>query len=287
MAPNGASDLDLIPPEPRAAWDPDFFRLPVHSRIEWEMKVCMDGIESGVVIGPSGVGKSYSVKRLKERIERAEIARAFEPGNDTPVREIFYYETSKAVGKMTALTDLYGRLTPEPVPSRGRQAASPEFMIALIAQKLKGDRIHLVCIDEAQEISADNLKLLRQIPDAAAAIGHPMGILYIGLHELRDKLVAAGQLGQRVATEIQFPVVDRATLSPHFHSFHPALSALRDAMSKKAWSDLEASVFAAAAGKFRRLHTLIRNAEALSRELGRPMDEKILAAAIHKLAPEV
>ena len=49
-----------------------FFRLPVHSWIEWEMKVCMDGIESGAVIGPAGVGKSYSVKRLKERIEAEE-----------------------------------------------------------------------------------------------------------------------------------------------------------------------------------------------------------------------
>src|SRR5690606_19264149 len=117
--------------------------------------------------------------------------------------------------------------------------------IALIAKKLKADHFHLVCIDEAQEISADNLKLLRQIPDAAAAIGHPMGILYIGLDELRDRLVTAGQLGQRVGTEIHFPVVDRATLSPHFHSFHPALAALRDSMSKKAWSDLEASVFKA------------------------------------------
>ena len=123
---------------------------------------------------------------------------------------------------MTALTDLYSRLTAEPVPSRGRQAASPEFIVALIAKKLRAKQCHLVCIDEAQEISVENIKLLRQIPDAAKAIGHPMGILYIGLEELRDHLVSAGQLGQRVGTEIHFPLVDRATLAPHFHGFHPA-----------------------------------------------------------------
>ena len=286
MASKEATELQPEPAPP-LRWDPDFFRLPVHSSIEWEMKLCMDGIESGAVIGPSGVGKSHSVQQLKERIEAEETARAFDPGNQAPVREIMYYETSKADGKMTALTDLYSRLTTEPVPSRGRQAASPEFMVALIAKKLRAKQCHLVCIDEAQEISVENLKLLRQIPDAAKAIGHPMGILYIGLEELRDHLVSAGQLGQRVGTEIHFPLVDRATLAPHFHGFHPDLSAMRDSMSKKEWSKLEEAVFDAARGKFRRLHTMIRNADALARQLGRPIDEEMLRAAINKLAPEV
>jgi type II secretory pathway predicted ATPase ExeA len=286
MSTSGVSEEKAIAPEPRPKWNPEFFRLPVHASIEWEMKVCMDGIESGVVIGPPGVGKSYSVKRLIERIEAEETSRALDPQGGTPIREIMYYETSIAAGKMTALTDLYGQLTAEPLPSRGRQAASPQFVISLIASKLRSQQVHLVCVDEAQKINAENLNLLRQIPDAAAEIGHPMGFLFIGQEELRDSLVRIRQLGQRIATEITYPLVDRKTLAPHLHEFHPDLAALRGSMSNKGWSKLEQDIFTPVGGKFRRLHTLILNADALARRLGRPIDEKMLRAAIAKLAPE-
>lgn len=287
MSSSPTDEQPPTPPEPRPKWDPEFFRLPVHSSIEWEMTVCMDGIESGAVIGPPGVGKSYSVQRLKEKIEAQETARALDPEESAPAREIMYYETSQAVGRMTALTDLYAKLTAEPLPSRGRQAASPQFVISQIAAKLRSERIHLVCIDEAQQINAKNLNLLRQIPDAAAKIGHPMGLLFIGQEELRDSLVRTRQLGQRIATEIHYPLVDRRTLAPHLPGFHPDLAALRDSMTKKAWGKLEEAIFTAAGGKFRRLHTILLNADALARRVGRPIDEDTVEAAIKKLAPEV
>lgn len=283
-APEPQQPIDTS--ERRPKWDPAFFRLPVHAQIEWEMEMCMKGIESGAVVGPHGVGKSYSVQRLIERIQDKQLSSAI--GDDeASLPEILYYESAKAVGKMTALTDLWELLEGEPLPSRGRQAASPRYVIWLIAQKLRSRDIRLVCVDEAQEINAANLDLLRQIPDAAAAIDHPMGFLYIGQERLRESLVRIGQLGQRVATEIKYQKVNEATLAPHLHGIHPDLAALRDSMTKKAWAQLEKEIFGAVDGKFRRLHTLILNADALARRVGRPIDEDAIRASIKKLAPEV
>lgn len=38
--------------------EPRFLRLPIHRAIEHQMRLCMDGVESALVVGPRESGKT-------------------------------------------------------------------------------------------------------------------------------------------------------------------------------------------------------------------------------------
>jgi type II secretory pathway predicted ATPase ExeA len=234
-------------------------------------------------LGPRGVGKTHSIEHVVALLEKEEDERA--QAGESP-RRILHYEASAATGSKTALIDLLKVVTKRTLSIGARRAQTAMFLIDRAARALMERQIHLVCIDEAQMIDPANLDLLRQIPDRARKLGHAMGIIYIGSEELHDRLVRIQQLGQRIGTVINLPRIEQATLAPHLAGFHPDLGALKPTLPKRAWRSLEADLFRAVNGKWRRLNTILTNADEMSRFLDRPIDEAILRAAIEKLAAE-
>lgn len=260
-----------------------FFELPIHAEIEYQLKACMDGIESAILVGPLGVGKSFSVKMLTKRIQQQELADnpEEEPG------EVILYEASRANGTKTALTDFLEAGLEQPLSAYTKRSQSPKNLIDRIAEELKERDARLVCIDEAQFIDSDNLDLLRQIPDRAHALEHNVRLFLIGTYGLLDKLSPTGQIGQRFSAKIRFPCFTRREVGPHLPSFHPHLPRLRDSLTKSEWAALEQAIFRASNRKFRRLAVVLENANALAIRFNRRIDREIIEFAIDKLAAEV
>lgn len=265
-------------------WKPGFLELPVHRKLQHQVTVTMEGIEDAVVIGALGVGKSRSVERECKRIMEAEAIKTIDDPSHLPV-EVIHYEASKAIGPKTALLDLYEGLFGS--GSRvGARFQTPANLRAHIANEIIHRNIRLICIDEAQLISPDNLDLLRQVPDAVRANGHAMGLILIGTVTLRDSLVAIRQMGQRFSGEVVFKPISRSELAPHLACFHPHLPALKEDMGARNWAALEELLFRKVNGSFRRVVRVLENANQLVLKYDRAMDEKILRAAIDKLAAE-
>jgi hypothetical protein len=269
-----------------STWDPDFLYLPVHGPLQHQMNLCMDGVENAIVIGPRGPGKSYSVKWFKEEIEALE-AEEFIQNPDYIPREVLSYQTSTANGTKTALIDLYAKLFGGGMSKAALRFHTAQSLRDQIVDEILRRRISLICIDEAQMISAGNLDLLRQVTDGAADSSHPLGLLLIGNEGLRESLVEIQQLGQRFSAEIRFPPFTQQTVGPHLPGFHPHIARLKDTMGEKEWRRLESDLFAAVRGAFRRLMVILRNANALALRFDRPIDEPILRSAIEKLSDEV
>lgn len=267
------------------AWSAEFLQLPVHLELQHQMNLCMQGIEQGFVIGARGAGKTYSVRWLINEIQAAEVERSLsEPGYEP--REVLYYEASRATGTKTALIDLY-----EVIFGYVSKAASrfhtARSLVEQIAAEMQRRNIALICVDEAQMIDAANLDLLRQVPDVARGMEHSVGLILVGSEELRDSLARIKQLGQRFSGEVRFPRIDRSQIAPLLPAFHPHLGPLKAKLKAKEWNRLENEFFTAVNGNFRRLVTLLRNANALALRLSSPVDARVLQLAIGKLAEEV
>ena len=277
--------------ESEIQWMRDWKELPflhrdVHAELEHEMRLCMKGVESAIVIGDRGVGKSKAVQFFCDKIEQEECERCMAPGSTDLPRAILRYDTSKATGTKTALLDLW-TMAAEETPSAGMQRrSSPQSIIGEIVQALEIKNVALVCIDEAQMISPENLDLLRQVPDAARERGYALGLLLVGSGELRDSLVAIRQLGQRFATELHFQPLSRDEWASHWSGFHPHLEELRAALPAVAWRALTEEVFRVTRGKFRRVQHVLVNANELALVWKRAIDAEILRFAMEKLAPE-
>jgi Cdc6-like AAA superfamily ATPase len=261
-------------------WEPTFYQLRVHAEIEHQMRLAMKGVESTLITGPRGVGKTYSVQRLLQKVQASEAAMT-DSLADLP-RSGCYFQASECKGTKTVLIDLKQALTGREVSAGARRAHTPAQLIEQIVTELMAQRIHILVIDEAQLINPSNLEMLRQIPDAAAERQHPMGIVYTG-----NSLVQIGQLGQRIGTEIQMLPMSAKDLRDNVEGFHPGLRAVKEALPVNQWERLTKSLADVTGGNFRRFTTVLRNADELAQQLARPIDEAILKVAISKLAAEV
>jgi type II secretory pathway predicted ATPase ExeA len=279
------SKVEGDPPPPLLpGWKPMFFSLDVHAQLLYQMRLSMNGVESAVVIGRRGVGKTYSVHHMIESLETEEETNTGGGAGSEP-RRILYYESSDSRGTKTGLIDLIEVLS-GPLAPGTRRSVTPRALIELIATELKLQGIGLVCIDEAQKIDGHNLDQLRQVPDQCERIGHPMGLVLIGSDELRQSLAKIRQLGQRFSAEIHIPRLQASILAPHLSGFHPHLDPLRKVIGEKRWAVLRDEVIDATGGSFRRLRLLLINANQLSLHFRRAVDEDIVRLAVKKLAPE-
>ena len=262
-----------------------FIDLKVHAEIDFQMRLAMDGVESSAVVGEKGTGKTEAVRALADRIEREEILRPSGQGGES--RQIFRFLASDATGAKTLLIDLYYEMTQTKLTGAAARSTTPRDLAELIAAHCADAHIHLIVVDEAQKVNAHNLDQLREVPDRARERGHRMGLLLVGNPGLRRTLAASGELGQRIATVIAMPMIDRGFIGESLAVLHPDLAALREELGKKSWAPLEELLDRKVAGKIRRLATIVANAAVLSRRLGRPIDAVILRTAIEKLSPEV
>ena len=265
-------------------WRPPFLEFPVHKVLEHQFGLCIRGIEDAIVIGPRGTGKTKSVVRACQDVRSTEAERVIEESSYMP-REVVYYEACKADGAKTALLDLYREIFHGGSPISAR-SQSPHSLREHIADEAVRRNIRLVCVDEAQLISSENLDMLRQVPDALRARGHMAGLMLVGSEELRDRLRKIKQLGQRFSGEVVFPRADRKTVAPHLTGFHPHLPSLQKSLKAGEWGALEAEIFRAANGSMRRFMRIIENAHELVLRWERRLDAKLVRMAIQKLAAE-
>jgi hypothetical protein len=277
---------ELTPEERQelVGWTAGFLKLPVHARLAYQMSLALSGLEDTVVIGPSGVGKSTSVRRVIEDCRRAESERLLNDLDHSPI-EIIYYEASVAKGMKTALVDMHQSVLGSGV-SVGNKFRTPQTLRDQIVDELIRRNIRLVCVDEAQFINSANLDLLRQVPDAARYRGHAMSLVLVGTEKLRDSLVAIGQMGQRFSGEVKFERISRSAVAKHLPDFHPHVARMKASMTDPAWNRIESDFFLSANGTMRRLVRILENANQLALQLGTPVTEQVLRHAIKKLAEE-
>ena len=145
----------------------------------------------------------------------------------------------------------------------------------------------MICIDEAQHIDAPNINHLRQLIDAAHQRGHALQLVLIGNEGLPERVAETGQLGERFTGWVAFPRFSADHVSAHLAQFHPGLGALQTSLAPKAWRKLERELFAAARGSFRRLCTVLRNADQLAQLHKGTMTIEDLEQAIDKLPPDL
>lgn len=283
-SPTPATHLSAAERAELEAWQPNFFTLPIHAQLEHQIELCAQGVESAIVIGPPGVGKTYSVQLLLQRAEDREADRSLADPRHEP-RRMLYHVAGLSTGRKTAALDLYQRVA-GPIGNGKRRSISPHDLALQTAEELKRQRVHVVCIDEAQLISAENIDQLRQVPDFARQLGHPMGLLLVGTEELRPRIVEIRQLGQRFAAEVLMTPASSADLARHLAEFHPHLAPLKRSLPKRSWDALEERLLRKVGGKLRRLQNILRNANLLALKLNRRVDAVILGAAIDRLADE-
>jgi hypothetical protein len=260
-----------------------FLELPVHSRIEHEMRVVLEGIQSSALVGRPGSGKTYAVEHIAKKVSDEEVRRALK--EDREPREVKLFGAGRATGQKTVLVDLSRSLN-IPIPLSGPKAVTAYQLGERIALHCQANNIHLICIDEAQLIEPGNLDSLRQIPDRAREHGHRMGLLLIGTADLLHSLKRIGQLGQRVGTVIELEGFSRTAVAANLAGFHPHISALQEALGSKGWLRLEDELFACVGLSFRRLTMVIANANLLCLHMKRRLDADVLRFAMKKLVAE-
>jgi hypothetical protein len=263
-----------------ARWQPPFLTLPVHAVIRHQIELGLKGTESTLLVGPPGVGKTFSVRTLLKQFDRQALTAQL---NNQPAPKHFPYETGRAQGTKTALTDLYVRLAGTEVGKRSKQDWTPTDFLEQIVHVAAREKVRLIVIDEAQLINAVNIDHLRQLYDHAAAIGWSLRLFLIGNEELVHNVKQTGQLGERFSNAIRYPSLSPAHVGPHLGGFHHDLPGIQQRLGDKEWTKLLRELFTAAHGSFRRLTTVIENAHELAIRRGTPMTEKDLRLAIDKL----
>jgi DNA transposition AAA+ family ATPase len=260
--------------------------LRIHNIIAHQFYLAVMGVESTVLQGRKGLGKTTALKMCSERFEAAELTRELDAPGGEPARRVLYFEASTAVGRKTALIDLYTTVVGRG-GTRLRQTFTPKDLIEAIADELCTQNYRVLIVDEAQKIDAPNHDQLRQILDATRSRNHLLGVFLVGTAPLRDLIVANGELGQRYAGYIEMEGVTASDLSTHFEALHPDLPALRQQHGPAAWQQLLNELLSATGGSVRRLESVLGNANALAIRSGAAMTLGQLEKAMAKLAPEL
>ncbi len=278
-------------------WTPMWYRQPVHSQVDHQMRKAFAGRENTIIIGPRGVGKSMTVKATAKRLQVEDMQRV---SGERPVtgpdlvlerqgrlpahpRDITYYVTAKADGRKTVLRDLLRELKAR-LPRGAQRTWTDTEWVERTVRELKERSVHLVCIDEAQEISVPNLELLKAVWDQAKADEYPLGMVLVGEHDLRDHMVAAKLLGQRFTCEIHFPRFE--SLTAEIERWHPHLLRLKGSMKAPEWKKVAEQITDAANGSFRRLVAVLENMNEFALTMNRRVDVEIVELALANLAPE-
>jgi hypothetical protein len=263
-------------------WTWPFLELPVHGQLRYQIDMAMSGKENALVVGPRGAGKSAAMTHLLEQVRTRDVDGALA---DVLPRQVVWYTSGQARGARTALIDLADAVGCS-LSSRMQRSATPRQVIAHILQIMMEERYHLVCVDEAQLISPDNVELLRLVLDEAAAEDYPLGMILVGDERLPGLVASIGQRGQRFSAEVRVPRIMIPQIEPHLPRFHPHLGLINEQLSRRAWRTLVEELFRAVGGTWRRLRVVLVNANDLALRKQRPIDEEILRLAIEKLASE-
>lgn len=274
------------PTSATASWRMPHISLGIHRVIAHQFSLAVMGIESTVIQGRKGLGKSTAVKVCSQKFEEAELSRELETPGGEPARRVLYFEASTALGRKTALMDLY-----TDVVGRGgvrlRQTYTPKDLVEAIADELCTQNYRVLIVDEAQKIDAPNHDQLRQILDAVWARDHAFGMMLVGMPPLRELIIANGELGQRYAGYIEMEGFTVSDLAAHLEGLHPELPPLRRQHGEAAWQELVNDLVRITGGSVRRLKSILENANVFAMSRGTAMTWRNLQQAMDKLPTEV
>jgi hypothetical protein len=266
-------------------WTMPFAKLKHHVKLEYQMdKLGLQGLESASVIGGRGTGKTRATKYFLAKLELEELEKAMSDPSYLP-RRSEYFVASKCTGPKTILLDMEYAYLGGTGRSSGRNA-TPKTLIDALADYFHSNGVRMLCIDEAQQINAVNMDLVRQVTDECAARNHPFSIMLIGSEELRDTLVEIRQQGQRFSAEITFNRLENSDVVGLLPTLHPFVGPLKASLETADWRALEAKLVRAVGGSFRRLEKLLMNINTLALAWEQPVSKKMVEASIAKLAAE-
>lgn len=269
-----------------SAWKPPVIRTPLHHELDHQFRLAANGVESTVVEGRKGLGKTFALRESQRRYEEAEEQREMTDPTGEPRARTFWLNASDANGKKTAMIDLHGGLLGR-AGTRLRQIFTAAELIHVCAQEAQLRNVRVIVVDEAQKIDAPNLDQLRQVLDVARDLGHPLGIILVGTAPLRAAVVSTGELGQRYSGFVEVRPLSPKDYEAHLATLHPHLPLVRDEIGTAGWRVLVHELHRVTGGSARRLVAILANANAFAMHVRRPVDLDLLHHAMDKLAPEV
>lgn len=266
-------------------WTPPALRLPLLNDVRHQLRLAARGVESTVIEGTKGAGKTHAVRRALVEWEAEEAAREdFDPLRESCACGL-WLDASDAQGSKTALLDLHTTLVGRG-GTRMRQVYTPLDFIRVCAHELQQRNIRVLVVDEAQKINASNMDQLRQVIDLTQQHAHPFGILFVGTPPLRRTLAATGELGQRISGMITVARLELTDIETHLESLHPHLSLVRAELGTVGWRQLAQEVHQCSRGSLRRLVRIVEKAHALSLHAQQPITHDFVQLAMNRMAPE-
>jgi len=140
-------------------------------------------------------------------------------------------------------------------------------------------------IDEAENASTDALFHLMLVRDLCASkYGHAVAFVLIGTPPLPALLEATGQLGQRVPVILEVPLLDGPDVLTVPACISPSCGRVVERLGKQRRALLERDLVDVVRGSVRRLESIVLRADRYAAQLGVPMSEDILRAAMDQQA---
>lgn len=269
-----------------SVWTAPVIRTPLHHELDHQFRLAANGVESTVVQGAKGLGKTFGIRESQRRYEEAEEQREMADPTGEPRARTLWLTASDATGKKTAMIDLHGVMIGR-AGTRLRQTFTSAELITVCAQEAQFRNVRVIIVDEAQKIDAPNLDQLRQVLDVARDLGHPLGILLVGTAPLRAVVASTGELGQRYSGFVEVRPLSLKDYETHVPTLHPHLPLVRDEIGVAAWRVLVNEMHRVTGGSIRRLVAILANANTFAMHMRRPLDLDLLHHAMDKLAPEV
>lgn len=254
--------------------------------VQHKLHLALIGIESTVVIGPPGAGKTSAVTAAVNAHNAREFERLEQDDDAGPRVRVEWVRASNADGKKTGLIDVYACVVGR-ASTRMRQAFTTAELIEVLAQECQQRNIRALVIDEAQKVSPQNLDQIRQITDAAKAEGHPFGVMLIGTPELRRLVAQTGQLGQRYTGLVDIQPLPKHEMLETVPKLHPDLPRLRAELGEPAWRLFAEDFVRVSNGSLRRAGAIIANAHMLDAKKRRALMLDSLQICLDNIAPEV
>lgn len=181
---------------------------------EAELRTLTNHYSSAMAVwsGRSLAGKTTTACEMARRINAA-----FDADNDDGFRAVHYsvggmgttYHDSVKKGVRSLFHAAIGRLNERQYRSR-----PPELLAGLTVAELRRNRIELVLVDEAGQLSLDAIRGLVLVRDVAVNQGGQLTIVLIGRDDFPMKVEQCPQLHRRIAERVFFhPYTESETLA--------------------------------------------------------------------------
>lgn len=154
------------------------------------------------VVGPVGVGKTFSVARATEALEDYDA-------------EVCWVELSATMRGKGLLTSLYPQLAGGPAPKGYSERQLTEGLHAVLSQERR-----VVVVDEAQHIQSQAMGALRGLHSHPTA---DFGLVLIGTPQLEAKL--SPELKSRRTRAVEFDRITDAEAPTVLAAYHPIFAA--------------------------------------------------------------